>query len=129
MKLINAASLVHEKLNITFSVLFYYKYKPPFRGVMQWSIQCNTYILNMRIFYFTLRVYFFYTFTLQCGEVQKKPSFVLFSVTSLSFAIPTAFENIQRIKKENEKHQLGHIPTRWDLLHFKVQNLPKIFAL
>lgn len=112
MKLINAASLVHEKLNIAFSVLFYYKYKPPFRGVMQWSIQCNTYILNMRIFYFTLRVYFFYTFTLQCGEVQKKPSFVLFSVTSLSFAIPTAFENIQRIKKENEKHQLGHIPTR-----------------
>lgn len=70
---------------------------------MQWSIQCNTYILNMMIFYLTLRVYFFYTFTLQCGEVQKKPSLVLFSVKSLSFAIPTAFENIQRIKKKKEK--------------------------
>lgn len=63
-------------------------------------------------FYLTLRVYFFYTFTLQCGEVQKKPSLVLFSVKSLSFAIPTAFENIQRIKKKKKKYQLRHIPTR-----------------
>lgn len=42
----------------------------------------------------------------------EKTGFVLFSVTSVFFAIPTALENIQRIKKENEKYHLRHIPTR-----------------
>lgn len=42
----------------------------------------------------------------------EKTGFVLFSVTLLFFAIPTALENIQRIKKENEKYHLRHIPTR-----------------